>query len=550
MSQIRYILVVFIVISLLAGCGGAVKSDTELDRAESFVDTCPDSAIAVLQAYPTDSTVPAALRARHALLLSRALYKGMYVIDSDSLIDIALSYYDATDNVVARMHGHMVKGYYLLSMDDYSAAMIEYLTALEYASILDDHFNLGMIHWFMNILYNRSGNAVEELRHARLAVKELEMNGDFSYTGECMLGLSGAEQNSGNYVEALEIARIVRDTAAVIGDSSLLVKAVKNIGYAEYGSGNTAEALECMKEYLGSEYSHPDVKDINNTMNMSLMVGDHEYAECLRETYYTTSDSVPGLALPSSYWLVKGDYRRAYEAERADNLYTDSCYNEIIVRDMANSINGFYRQKSMDAVIKATKGRIIFFILSFAVILILVACVFYIRLGVKKSQARRDALMLASKGLMDDLVATMESIAGINESSGNFIALQLKELDSLCETYFTSRTEEKSQDTIAKKVKMIVDKISTDSTFYKGMCTQLDRANNNVISRFKDQIPGLNDVDHHFFTYRTAKFSMPSLCLFLNCDQKSIYNRTYRLRRRIEESGVEDKQDFIDILSK
>lgn len=151
---------------------------------------------------------------------------------------------------------------------------------------------------------------------------------------------------------------------------------------------------------------------------------------------------------------------------------------------------------------------------------------------------------------MDDLVATMESIAGINESSGNFIALQLKELDSLCETYFTSRTEEKSQDTIAKKVKMIVDKISTDSTFYKGMCTQLDRANNNVISRFKDQIPGLNDVDHHFFTYRTAKFSMPSLCLFLNCDQKSIYNRTYRLRRRIEESGVEDKQDFIDILSK
>lgn len=103
----------YIVLSLvtIVACVTACTQRDDLDRidaAEAVVETCPDSALALLQEVD-----PAQLRgwktpARYALAYTTAQIKCDIPIDDDSLIRIAVDYYRPDSTVE-----HMRSLYYL-----------------------------------------------------------------------------------------------------------------------------------------------------------------------------------------------------------------------------------------------------------------------------------------------------------------------------------------------------------------------------------------------------------------------------------------------------
>ena len=92
-----------ILILAISSCTSRSGKEAGLDLAETLVDSLPTEALAILDSIAVDSTDPASIRARHALLTSRGLYKSMQEVP-DSLVDIALAYYKNTDNYEYKMH--------------------------------------------------------------------------------------------------------------------------------------------------------------------------------------------------------------------------------------------------------------------------------------------------------------------------------------------------------------------------------------------------------------------------------------------------------------
>ena len=88
---------------LTFSCKERPELSSTLDRAETLIWESPDSALQLLEALPTSKRIDEESRARHALLLSQARYRCYIPTTSDSLINIALEYYqrrsDKTDEL-------------------------------------------------------------------------------------------------------------------------------------------------------------------------------------------------------------------------------------------------------------------------------------------------------------------------------------------------------------------------------------------------------------------------------------------------------------------
>ena len=90
-----------ILMACLWSCGHTSKVRPILDRAEMCMESHPDSAFVALDSLDRRLLDTPELRARHALLYSQALEKCGIEIYNDSIIHIALDYFDASVNRIA-----------------------------------------------------------------------------------------------------------------------------------------------------------------------------------------------------------------------------------------------------------------------------------------------------------------------------------------------------------------------------------------------------------------------------------------------------------------
>ena len=91
----RTIALIAILTALLAACTEKTDYNTLLVRADSLMNLHPDSALNILESISTESLKTKADRAYYALLLTQARDKNYIVQTDDSLIRIAVRYYDS-----------------------------------------------------------------------------------------------------------------------------------------------------------------------------------------------------------------------------------------------------------------------------------------------------------------------------------------------------------------------------------------------------------------------------------------------------------------------
>lgn len=131
-----------------------------LSEVESLVLTNPDSALFLLKYFIPDEE-DIALKAKYALLLTQAEDKNYIQHTTDSLIVIAVSYYDSIGNTEQSALAHYYLGRVYQDMQNEAAAVREYLIALPLAErnrgnkiLCLLYGNLGQIYFQQDLLDN------------------------------------------------------------------------------------------------------------------------------------------------------------------------------------------------------------------------------------------------------------------------------------------------------------------------------------------------------------------------------------------------------------
>lgn len=137
--RIGYLLLFF----LLLGFSCSRRADKLMPlllHADSLIQVSrADSALKILENIPSGEFETPASQAKYALLLTQARDKNYVLHTSDSLIRIAVDYYDTTRDILSRAKAHYYWGRVYQDMNNVEGTVREFFTAMPLAEEVDDY---------------------------------------------------------------------------------------------------------------------------------------------------------------------------------------------------------------------------------------------------------------------------------------------------------------------------------------------------------------------------------------------------------------------------
>ena len=213
----KKLMLLLLVLLSLAGCSSPV--DGRLAEADSLLCTgMQEKAFAILKSVSPGSLRGRGNRAYYALLYTQAQYKCYEPIRSDSLIDIAVDYYDGSDDYDKRLRSLIYKGAALADMGDRLEAADWYKKAEETADTAD-YDNLGYINLRLGYLY--SDSYIDNKAHIMKFKKALTLfnkAGNKKYQLSCISALGAIyrkfDKDTAEYYlkEAVSLSKELNDT--------------------------------------------------------------------------------------------------------------------------------------------------------------------------------------------------------------------------------------------------------------------------------------------------------------------------------------------------
>ena len=189
--------------AVVPGCGGTHRYDSRLTAADSLIRNYPDSALALLEALPTDSLATEHDRAYRDLLLTQTRYKAYIPATSDSDINRALAYYKRHPKEQEKLtRAYLYKGAVMDELGYPDSAMFYYKHA-EATVSPDDYFNLGYINMRIATLYlDQLSKDKAGTQCLKQAIYYFEIVRDTAYLISCYGNLGG--MNDISYPDSIE----------------------------------------------------------------------------------------------------------------------------------------------------------------------------------------------------------------------------------------------------------------------------------------------------------------------------------------------------------
>ena len=312
---------------ILAACT-RFSPNAQLVQADSLIQKLPDSALRFLQSIQSKEFHSAADRAYYALLLTQVKDKNFILQTEDSLIRIAVQYYDSTKNTAMQARAHYYLGCIWRDKEDYPNALSCFLTAISYAKKIPDYNLAGHIYNNIANLYyqqrlNEQADSIYQITED-LAIKQK----NFHLHVEVLSQRGMINIREGKYKEAEQILLHAFEISRHSTLKSLIAKTTYSLSLL-YGRMNMGEkAVEYAKLSVNNQ------ENINMQYRACLVLGDAYYKTAqydsaliyLNKGLYSKDHSTKaGIYMRLADIAQKqGLLEKALEMERKYSAYLDS----------------------------------------------------------------------------------------------------------------------------------------------------------------------------------------------------------------------------------
>ena len=149
---ILFFFFLLLLFSTLFSCRPNRSSYDMLMRAETVIDKYPDSSLVLLRKV-NSGALDKSDNARYCLLMTKALFKNSIPIVSDSLISIALDYYNNSGDSLKKAETYFYFGQVNADMKNSKLAMESLLKAADFASYTRNYKLLYLIYYYLGDLH-------------------------------------------------------------------------------------------------------------------------------------------------------------------------------------------------------------------------------------------------------------------------------------------------------------------------------------------------------------------------------------------------------------
>lgn len=216
-------LTLYLLLGIILSWGCKDHSDVSdlLDRADSLMETAPDTAYVLLQSIDAEELVSKSHRAHYALLYTQAQDKNYIDEVNDSLIDIAVDYYCGQDDVRRRFLSLYYKGRVYVNAGDNLNAMLPFSKAELLVSALHDDYYAGLLYSQLGDIYLDYYDFPKGLESFQMAEACYRRAGKDLHLLYAILDCSTAYRNLDEYEKSDSLLQFVLKEAESGGNHSL-----------------------------------------------------------------------------------------------------------------------------------------------------------------------------------------------------------------------------------------------------------------------------------------------------------------------------------------
>lgn len=541
--MMKYLYLV-ILLCLFYGCDTA--SEMALNQAEVLMREKPDSSLYILKRIDSDKLSRRKDKAKYALLYSQALDKNYIDKTNDSLIFVAVDYYQEHGTEQEKMLAYYYLGRVQYNARVYQSAIISFLQAEEYALRAEDYLYCGLIYRNISNIYNDTYNTAEELKYAQKAYDCFCRADATEYRDYALPVLAVAYGNTSDRTKEKELL----DQAIVL--------ARERCDTLLWGICLSSYALcqEVTEDYRGAKES---ILSIKNRLRLPVDLQDwvtlaHCYAQenktdsvnfCLSEAWHSAATSADSAKISlRTYWIekIRNNPQKALEALEYCNDFQIIVSRQILQQSVIAAQRDHFRGQSEFAMYKLKAEHRLGIIIILSICLLTGFIIIYLYRRIQRKNAEIERFMNIASDIQDVL-------QNKNTEMSHLVRQLFREkfefIDSLGCTYYERQNTPNEQIAIYNRVKQAIQNLGTDKQTKCELERIVNLCNEDMLKKIRSQIPEIKDVDYDLFCYLCAGFSYRAISIFMQTKIDNVYNRKSRLKTLISNSAAASKELFL-----
>ncbi len=546
MFFMRKSLFIVLIGCLFASCIDGSRQLVLLQEAEARMQEHPDSALAILQQVDRTSLRSRYGKARYALLYSQALDKNYIDGTNDSLILIAVDYYQEHGDEREKMLAYYYLGRVQYNNQAYQSAIISFLQAEKHALHAEDCFYCGLIYRNISNIYNETYNAMEELKYAQKAYDCFHRADASEHRDYMLLMLAVAYGNTSDRIKEKELLEQTLVLARERCDTTLWGACLSSYALCHEAAQNYRKA----KEYILAIKNKLMLPvTLQNWSTLALCYAQENETDsvnfCLKKAWQAaTSHADTVKILHRIYWIEKkrNNSQKALEALEHCNNFRDSISQQMLQQSIVAFQRDHFRRRSDLALYKLKAEHRLGIIIILSICLITGAVIVFLYRHIRQKSAE-------IKRYMNIACEIQDVLQNKNTEMSHLVRKLFREkfefIDSLGCTYYEQQNTPNEQIAIYNKVKQAIQNLGTDKQTKCELERIVNLCNEDVLKKIRSQIPEIKDVDYDLFCYLSAGFSYRAISIFMQMKIENIYNRKSRLKIQIINSTATSKELFL-----
>lgn len=537
---ILYFCVLLFLSSLLFSCHSNQSSSDLLRKAEALLEVHPDSAFSLLKKI-NSNTLHRSDNAHFCLLMTKAMIKNDLPISSDSLINVAVEYYEENGDSINKAETYFYAGRVNQDLKNTKEAMTFFLKASDFSENCKNYKLRYLVYYYLGDMYSVDSHYDLAIKMQQKAFYYSKLLKDSLYIAyslrDLALSYGGKSLNDSSLTCYYQAFNVLPKT-----NVKVLISLFNEIGGAYSNTCDYKQALRYVDKAIA-------LKPSKTELFYSYVTKAHTFFQMQRYDsaiyYYNKTIYSPNIyTRAASYdrlaaaYRAKGDYIKAYDLMRIYNELRDSI--DIQTKDAAilEMQNVYQHGKSLEQVQRLNSDKqeqvIRYYRLSFLflVVLIILGGAFFIyRSRNKKELLQKSKLLLEQE---NRLIRMREKDCQLREDF-------FKKLNNIKKIPSLSRTDKTEKETLIDTTA----KISLTDIDWEEIIRNIDLAYDHFTDRLIKAYPNLTTQEIHLCCLVKIKVVRNDLANIFCITPQSVKTTKYRIKK--DKMGINDKNMTLDL---
>lgn len=538
-----------------------------MNTAESLMADNPSKAKLLLETIDAADLNKLSFRAKYALLYSQALDKNYIDKTNDSLISIAVDYYDLKGTDGEKALAHYYHGRIYENGNDVDNAIKSYVLSEQSALRVNDCYLLGLINFSIGNLYGKQLSFSEALdkfqraagyfNNAGAVYNEAAVLSQLARTYQLINECDSAHKKYNEAIEKYksldadrEIQQLYESITAIQLDQNEKVDSLKKILRHCYSKLNSGKIPITSRGLWQSIY----IKE--NKLDSARICG-HIILD--NREIFSNTQLAGCLAQMGQIEYLEGNYKKAYQYSLQYESIIDSIYNET----RENIIQGFEQKYNNQILKEANRGlqvqqryqNIIIVLLIIILVIGSTLVTWIFTLWRKKAKQRikcADTEISRLRSTYSELQSQYDAIK-IRVDSNDEKEVKLMEalkarLRGLCNLVENTQTTKSA--TFVKQFQKTMKVNVRSDTSLSDLQYVVNKNYNGIIDYLEINYPKLTKSDLDLCSLLCFGFSQYGICYIYETELQTFYNKRHRLRERLGLKQNQKIETFIQDLIK